>query len=87
MSDRYDDRQATEGFMEIQRLESHIESVESYVATALHGFVKDPPDSDFQSGYLAALKAVATEAMGVTLSAEVERTDKIHVPPVLRIVE
>jgi hypothetical protein len=27
-----------------------------YLAESLRGFVLDPPDSDFNSGYLAALK-------------------------------
>lgn len=34
-----------------------------YVRSSLEGFLLDPPDSDFQRGYMAALKAVAKEAM------------------------
>lgn len=31
-------------------------NVEDYFFTALAGFDNDPPDSDYQKGYLAALK-------------------------------
>ena len=37
---------------------------EPYVATAIDAFLNDPPDSDFQRGYLAALVAVYKEAIG-----------------------
>jgi len=63
---------------------------EEYVLLAMDGFVGDPPDSDFQSGYLAALKAVATEGMGITLSAEVaaiEPPPSPPKPPHLRIMQ
>ena len=39
-------------------------NVEKYIKSAVQGFVSDPPDSDFQSGYLAALLVVAQEALG-----------------------
>lgn len=60
---------------------------EDYVMIALAGFVGDPPDSDFQSGYLAALKAVATEGMGLILPAEIARIDEPRTPPVLTLVQ
>lgn len=37
---------------------------EQYMREALHLFIADPPDSDFQRGYLAGLKVFANEAMG-----------------------
>ena len=37
-------------------------NVEEFVRTAIQGFVNDPPDSDFQCGYL-----VAKEAIGVPM--------------------
>jgi hypothetical protein len=38
--------------------------VDEYVRSAVHGFVGDPPDSNYQSGYLAALLVIAQEALG-----------------------
>ncbi|RYD66076.1 MAG: hypothetical protein EOP83_05930 [Verrucomicrobiaceae bacterium] len=38
--------------------------VRGYVRSSLEGFLLDPPDSDYQRGYMAALKAVLKEAMG-----------------------
>lgn len=35
-----------------------------YMRKALELFVADPPDSDFQRGYLEGLKVFANEAMG-----------------------
>jgi hypothetical protein len=37
-------------------------NVEDYLQEALEKFDRDPPDTDFQRGYLAALKAIANEA-------------------------
>jgi hypothetical protein len=37
---------------------------EDYMRNALDSFAKDPPDTDFQEGYLAALMVFANEAMG-----------------------
>ena len=34
----------------------------AYVLEAIKGFDKDPADTDFQRGYLAALQAIAHEA-------------------------
>jgi hypothetical protein len=31
----------------------------------LEGFVKDPPDNDFQAGFLAATITIANEIMGI----------------------
>lgn len=35
----------------------------AYVETAIRGFLIDPPDSEFQRGYLAALVTVYREAL------------------------
>lgn len=37
---------------------------ETYMREALDGFANDPPDTDFQEGFLAALMVFANEAMG-----------------------
>jgi hypothetical protein len=37
---------------------------EEYMRQALHLFTIDPPDSDFQRGYLEGLKVFANEALG-----------------------
>ena len=41
--------------------------VDEYVRSAVQGFVGDPPDSNYQSGYLAALLVVAQEALGASI--------------------
>lgn len=38
--------------------------VASYLRDALAGFVGDPPDTEFQRGYLAAMLDVYKEAIG-----------------------
>ena len=50
-------------------MSDHIEKyspayVEEYVRSTVQGFVGDPPDSDYQSGFLAALLVIAQEALG-----------------------
>src|SRR5262249_27547658 len=44
-----------------------IGNVEEFVRTAIQGFVNDPPDSDFQCGYLGAMLVVAKEAIAVPM--------------------
>lgn len=39
-------------------------TAEQYMRLALGLFVTDPPDAEFQRGYLEALKVFANEAMG-----------------------
>lgn len=36
----------------------------TYIEQAVESFLKDPPDSDYQRGYLAALLTVWEEAIG-----------------------
>lgn len=38
--------------------------VAPYIVAAIEGFLGDPPDSDFQRGYLAALLTVYREGIG-----------------------
>jgi hypothetical protein len=49
-----------------KRIEEYVKpaNVEGYVRSAVKGFVSDPPDSDFQRGYLAAMLIVAEQALG-----------------------
>ena len=47
-----------------------VDSVREYVADAVAGFVSDHPDTGFQRGYLAALLAVANEALQEDMTAE-----------------
>jgi hypothetical protein len=42
-------------------------NVEGFIRTAIQGFVTDPPDSDFQCGYLEAMLSVANYALGVPM--------------------
>lgn len=39
-------------------------AVEAYVSDALNGFAADPPDSDYQRGFLSAMLAVWNEGLG-----------------------
>lgn len=39
-------------------------SIERHVLEEIEGFLGDPPDNEFQRGYLAALLNVATEGLG-----------------------
>jgi hypothetical protein len=40
-----------------------VTSIRGYVRKALEGFLLDPPDSDYQLGYMAAMKQVYTEGL------------------------
>lgn len=40
------------------------EKASRYVSQALWGFMNDPPDSDYQRGFLAALLVVYREGLG-----------------------
>lgn len=40
------------------------EKTSKYIEQALAGFINDPPDSDFQRGYLAALLNMYEEGLG-----------------------
>lgn len=42
----------------------HMNGMNDYMIAALRLFVVDPPDTDFQRGYMEALKVFANEAMG-----------------------
>lgn len=39
-------------------------TIEEFVLGQIAGFIGDPPDSDYQQGYLAALVNVAGEGLG-----------------------
>jgi hypothetical protein len=43
------------------------DSVEEYVTKAVRVFLIDPPDTDFQCGFLAALLVLAKEAVGLRM--------------------
>jgi hypothetical protein len=43
------------------------DSVYTYIKSGVDDFLLEPPDSDFQRGYLAALLGVAEEALGLHL--------------------
>jgi hypothetical protein len=42
-------------------------NVEEYVRSAVQGFLGDPPDTEFQRGYLASLLVLAEEALGLRM--------------------
>ena len=51
--------------------------VGAYVIEALEGFLNDPPDSDFQFGYLSALCAVYREALNGQKDARLIACERI----------
>lgn len=53
------------------------ESAERYIEQAIAAFVRDPPDSDFQRGYLEALLVVQREAFDPRASSNAPRQEKI----------
>lgn len=42
-----------------------VESARAHIAEALEQYVRCPAESDFESGYLAALYVIGTEALGM----------------------
>jgi hypothetical protein len=44
-----------------------IRTVEEYVESCVHGFVSDPPDTDYQLGFLGAMLVLAEEALGLRM--------------------
>jgi hypothetical protein len=42
-------------------------NVEEYARSSVEAFLGDPPDTDFQRGYLASLLIVAEEALGLRM--------------------
>jgi len=49
---------------EIEHCHGRIGTIEKYMWDALRLFVIDPPDNDFQRGYLEGLKVFANEVIG-----------------------
>ena len=43
------------------------DQVENYIRSSVQTFLVDPPDSEFQRGFLSALLVVAKEALGLHL--------------------
>ena len=50
-------------------------SAERYIKQAIAAFVRDPPDSDFQRGYLEALLVVQREAFNPRASTPSPRQE------------
>jgi hypothetical protein len=47
----------------------------------LWGFVHDPPDTDYQRGFLAAALTIANEVMGISVNDEIwKRANRILCP-------
>lgn len=54
--------------------------IKDYVLLGIRGFVMDPPDSDYQRGYLSALLEIARQMKlgGVTLEGVVMPQDGLQ---------
>lgn len=50
--------------------EPTIESAREIVGRMLNSFVGDPPDSDFQAGYLECLYVIGREVLGMDLGPD-----------------
>jgi hypothetical protein len=44
-------------------------TVEGYVTSSVQAFLRDPPDNDYQRGFLGAMLIVASEALGLRQDA------------------
>ena len=44
------------------------DNIYTYIKSSVEPFLLDPPDTEFQRGYLAALLNVAEEALGLHLA-------------------
>lgn len=68
-----------------------IEKARAYVSEAIDAFDRDPADTEFQAGYLAALFVVAKEALGMEIEDPTGLIDEIRstgdVREGLRLVE
>ena len=52
--------------------------IEPFIMRAIEGFLSDPPDSEFQRGYLAALVVSYKEGLGRgTSDARLEAAEKL----------
>lgn len=66
MSERETTRQTLETALQMMEgAAKHMNGMNDYMSAALRLFVVDPPDTDFQRGYLEGLKVFANEAMGI----------------------
>jgi hypothetical protein len=43
--------------------------IEKYGERAVQSFLSDPPDTDFQRGFLSAMLVIAEEALGLPVDA------------------
>lgn len=69
--------------------EPTIEDARLVVAAALQSFVKDPPDSDFQAGYLECLYFIGREVLGMDLGPDPYMEEQVppgRRRPVLRLI-
>jgi hypothetical protein len=54
--------------------------VRRYIEESLRGFVNDPPDNDFQRGFLEALIVIMQEAVGVRYSKSEILRQAMNIP-------
>jgi hypothetical protein len=65
MTDRETTRQTLDTALQmLEGAAAHMNGMNNYMRQALELFIIDPPDNDFQRGYLEGLKVFANEAMG-----------------------
>lgn len=68
-------------------------TTEEYMRRALESFASDPPDSEYQMGYLEALKVFANEALGfkwddpLLWRADHPKAPPVRQNPILTLIE
>lgn len=58
----------------IEEFDAH--KVRNYLDKTINGFMKDPPDTNFQKGFLAAVLVVWEEALGKTEDGRVKKLEE-----------
>lgn len=59
-----------------------MDEVIKYVEEAIESFVKDPPDSPYQRGYLDALLVIWDEALEMPANATIDEARNLIVGPI-----
>lgn len=60
---------------------------EQYLTETLAGFRHDPPDNDFQEGYLSALATMASELYGIDADDILVKKERPRQVPVLTVIK
>lgn len=62
-------------------IEFDAQKVRKYLIRAIEGFINDPPDSDYQCGFIDAICVIYREALGIEGDARVDLCDRMTRDP------